>query len=190
MEHFYQNIGEPWFGSQKLYSQAVSRCADGAHFVEVGSWKGRSACYMAVEIINSQKNILFECVDTWNGSEEHINPASPFFEKEILQDSNYLFNTFKLNILPVSDTIRPIRMSSIDASKNYFDRSLDFVFIDASHEYENVISDILHWLPKVKRGGILSGDDFSDNWPGVKRAVQEILHTDFKLQDCTWVYYK
>ena len=42
-----------------------------AHFVEIGSYKGRSSSYMAVEIVNSGKSITFDCVDTWKGSEEH-----------------------------------------------------------------------------------------------------------------------
>ena len=42
-----------------------------AHFVEVGSYKGRSTSFMAVEIANSGKQIKFDCVDTWEGSPEH-----------------------------------------------------------------------------------------------------------------------
>ena len=47
------------------------------------------------------------------------------------------------------------------------DHSLDFVFLDASHEYKDVKDDIEHWLPKVKIGGTLGGDDM--NWKGVGR---------------------
>ena len=49
----------------------VGRFESGAHFVEVGTFLGKSAIYMAVEIINSGKNIKFDCVDHWLGSEEH-----------------------------------------------------------------------------------------------------------------------
>jgi predicted O-methyltransferase YrrM len=52
---------------------------------------------------------------------------------------------------------------------NYF----DFVFIDASHDYANVKSDIETWMPKVKPGGILGGDDYHDSWKGVFKAVDE-----------------
>ena len=51
MEHFYQSVGEEnWFDYQELYSSMVNHFCDGAHFVEVGSWKGRSAAFMGVEI--------------------------------------------------------------------------------------------------------------------------------------------
>ena len=74
MEHFYQNLsGENWFTYPNLYKEMVEKCsADStSHFVEVGSWKGRSASFMGVEIINSNKIIKFDCVDTWKGSIEH-----------------------------------------------------------------------------------------------------------------------
>ena len=55
MEHFYQRI-QGWFDFQNIYSNAVSTApTEGAHFVEIGSWKGTSAAYMAVEIANSRK---------------------------------------------------------------------------------------------------------------------------------------
>ena len=60
MEHFYQNIGEDWMDYQSLYSEMVNHFTDNSHFVEIGSWKGRSASYMAVEIFNSRKNIKFD----------------------------------------------------------------------------------------------------------------------------------
>jgi hypothetical protein len=49
------------------------------------------------------------------------------------------------------------------------------VYIDASHEYEYVKQDILNWLPKVKLGGIICGDDYTRGWPGVVLAVNEIF---------------
>jgi len=69
--------------------------------------------------------------------------------------------------------INPIRTTSIEASKLYEDNSLDFVFIDASHKYVDVKDDIKSWLPKVRKGGILAGDDII--WGGVEKAVKELL---------------
>lgn len=68
-------------------------------------------------------------------------------------------------------------LSESDAAANMFpDKSVDFVFIDACHEYEYVYADIKSWLPKVKKGGILSGHDYHpDGSPGVVKAVDEIF---------------
>jgi predicted O-methyltransferase YrrM len=51
----------------------------------------------------------------------------------------------------------------------------DFVFIDADHSYPSVKADILAWVPKVCRGGILAGHDYDPAWPGVVQAVDEIF---------------
>lgn len=162
MDHFYQNI-KGWFWFRTVYEQAVAEARDGAHFVEVGSWKGRSAAFMAVEIVNSGKKIRFDCVDTWRGSEDMQNLP------EVINDT--LYDEFLGNIAPVRKYVKPIRMASIEAAKRYRDSSLDFVFIDAGHEYENVKSDIIAWWPKVSSGGVLAGDDYG--WAGVTEAVKE-----------------
>jgi hypothetical protein len=171
MEHFYQNIGENWFSYPGLYSVMVREFPSGSHFVEVGSWRGRSAAYMAVEIINSGKSILFDCVDTWNGSQEHLDPSSGWFVKELIEDPDYLWKDFNNNISPVKEVIKPIRMTSLEASQLYEDESLDFVFIDASHEYQDVLDDITSWIKKVKIGGVLAGHDIS--YYEVQNAVAE-----------------
>lgn len=166
MEHFYFDIGENWFNYQDLYKEAIYKYGSGSHFVEVGSWKGRSSVFMAVEIINSGFDIQFDCVDTWSGSVEHQNLYSIV--------NNTLYKEFMLNIKPVKKYINPIRTTSVEASSFYDDLSLDFVFIDASHEYEDVKADILAWLPKIKKGGTIAGHDYHI-FDGVKKAVDEFF---------------
>ena len=151
MEHFYQNIGEDWMDFQELYSEMVNYFPDNSHFVEVGSWKGRSASYMSVEILNSKKRIQFDCVDTWLGSVEHTDPNSLFFVEELINDKDWLYYQFLNNTRPVCDIINPVRSSSLESVNLYENRSLDFVFIDASHEYDDVKKDILAWYPKLKK---------------------------------------
>jgi hypothetical protein len=168
MEHFYYNIGENWFTYQHFYTAVVNEFNDGAHFVEVGSWKGRSAAYMGVEIHNSNKKIKFDCVDTWRGSANEPN-----HQNDPLVVADKLFEEFLKNTKPVEHVITPIRKNSVNASKLYKDNTLDFVFIDACHLYECVKEDILSWLPKVKIGGIIAGHDIAS--PDVKKAVKEMI---------------
>jgi cephalosporin hydroxylase len=179
MEHFYHTVGEDWFTYPDLYSKMAEYFPDHAHFVEVGSWKGRSAAYMAVEIFNSGKVIKFDCIDTWDGSDEHVNPESPSFNPDIVSDPNWLFLTFLKNISPVRHIINPVRTTSIEAASRYLDRSLDFVFIDAAHDYDNVKADIEAWFAKVKKGGYIGGHDYSESWLGVVNAVNEFLSNSF-----------
>ena len=48
----------------------------------------------------------------------------------------------------------------MDAVKDFPDRSLDFVYIDANHDVRHVIEDIEEWSKKIKKGGIISGHDY------------------------------
>lgn len=176
MEHFFSSINvEGWFTYPYLYKKMVNYAPENAHFVEVGSWKGASAACMAVEIINSGKKIKFDCVDTWRGSDEHSLNS--------IDQQEELYLTFLKNTEPVRNYITAYRTFSTKAAVLYKDESLDFVFIDAAHDYENVLADIKAWYPKVKRGGIIAGHDYNpdsdtEGWVGVKKAVHEFFKTN------------
>jgi hypothetical protein len=194
MEHFYNTIGEDWFTYQELYSNMVDYFPDNALFVEIGSWKGRSTSYMAVEIHNSEKNIKFDCVDTWDGSEEHSDPNSCWFQPELVNDKNWLYRIFLENNKPVNHIINPIRTTSLEAAQYYKNRSIDFVFIDAAHDYENVKADLNAWYPKVKKGGFIGGHDYP-GFSGVVLAVNEFFMTErgnaaLNLKDNYWWHKK
>jgi hypothetical protein len=47
---------------------------------------------------------------------------------------------------------------------------IDWVFLDAAHDYESVRADIAAWSPLCT---ILGGHDFCAGWPGVVQAVTE-----------------
>lgn len=53
------------------------------------------------------------------------------------------------------------------------ERKVDFVYIDAGHEYEDAKMDIATWWPLVSDRGILAGHDYDKTHPGVQQAVQE-----------------
>lgn len=178
MKHFYKGI-QGWFGAKELYRAIVRSSTDGAIVVEIGAWKGQSAAFMAVEIINSSKDINFHVIDTWKGSAEHWDQKSPSFEPVLLEKGT-IFPLFKQNLARVWNKIKPIQSASLEAVKQFNDESLDFVYIDAAHDYENVKADIMAWLPKVKKTGIIAGDDYG--WGGVAKAVNEIFEGRFIVE--------
>lgn len=170
MEHYDTgNFGENWFNYSSFYKKIIE-LYDNAHFVEIGCWKGRSASFMCVEIIKNNKNIKFDCIDTWKGSSEHQHLS------EVQNDK--IYDIFLENMKPVENYYTSIRSKSVDASTLYEDQSLDFVFIDGDHSYDAVINDISSWFPKIKSGGILAGHDYPV-FDEVTNAVNKLICKDF-----------
>lgn len=182
MEHFYQHI-EGWFSFQPFYERMVREASSPAKFVEVGTWLGRSAAFLAVEIANSGKAIILDVVDTWQG-----NKDQPWMMEQAREID--LFSSFWQNMVwgkvAATGIVRPIMVESVRAARLYEDGELDLVFIDAGHTYDCVSADILAWMPKVKKGGYIGGDDFDpETDPSVCIAVSELV-PGFQVEGRTW----
>lgn len=182
MNHFYQNI-HGWFNYEQVYSDIINISPDPAKFVEIGVWQGKSVCFAAVEIINRNRNITIDAVDTWRGT---FNQPELINNELVVEDK--LYDIFLENIKPVSHIIKPVRMDSVSAAYTYPDQSLDFVYIDAAHDYESVKADINAWFPKVKTGGFIGGHDYGNNDQpdgGVLKAVHERFNV-FMVYNPLW----
>lgn len=73
------------------------------------------------------------------------------------------------------------RGESVTAASLMAPRGLDFVYIDAAHDYESVAADLVAWAGCVRPGGLLMGHDYYDGLRhghayGVRRAVREFCH--------------
>jgi hypothetical protein len=97
-----------------------------------------------------------------------------------------LFSNYKL-----------LRMTFDEAYDLFEDESLDFIYIDGyAHNGEEGGQTIFNWSKKVKIGGVISGDDYHDDWPLVKEAVNEfvkssgfILNLTSKIEDNPYCNY-
>ncbi len=185
-----------WFDFSGLYSHLAFHAPQNATIVEVGSWLGKSVCYLAREAKNYDKAVAIYAVDTWRGT-----PGDAAHQSLINQAGgpNALFEAFKTNIRAggVDDIITPLRMSSVEASARFENESLDMVFIDASHQYADVMDDLRAWYPKVKPGGIIAGHDYapghSESDVGVVRAVNEFFAykgIEARTAGRTWLHRK
>jgi len=66
-----------------------------------------------------------------------------------------------------------IRKPSMEAVRDIPDKSLDFIYIDAMHEFDPVMLDLILWSDKIRPGGMVAGHDYSEPnwWNGVMSAV-------------------
>lgn len=189
MEHYYNNIVN-WFNFQDIYSEMVSNASDGDHFVELGVWRGGSSAFMGVEIYNSKKKIKFDAIDSYDSINNFADSAN---QQLVSSDElSKIYEEAKLNLKPLIDLgiINLIKGFTTDIVKNYEDESLDFCFIDASHDYESVKRDIIDWLPKIKNGGTLAGHDYDEYHAECHKAVNDVLGKENVVMIGTSFVYK
>ena len=168
---------EGWFNHQAAYDYLLANMPKDGTFVELGAWLGKSSSYLC-DKATGQDIII---VDTWKGSPNELTTTHK------LANEQDIYELFVENM--GERKYKAIKATSKAAARKFKAESLDVVFIDLTHTYEAVKEDIKLWLPKVKKGGYIAGDDYHENWKGVIQAVDELLpHATF-IDDC-WIYQK
>jgi len=157
--------GPNWFSGANIYRRFVASVTMPAVAVELGAWKGRSACCMGAEIARSGRPIRFFAVDHWQGS---AGEAPHEQDEDVRADR--LYEIFLENIAPLAAFVKPIRSDTVAAAKRFEDGSVDFLYVDASHTYAGVLADLVAWYPKAKVGGVIAGDD----WCFVTNGEREV----------------
>ena len=160
------NLNPQMFGMTHLigtvgsYVQGIEK----PKMLEIGSFMGESTLLFA----------SMGCFD-----EIHcIEPFSGDFDeyKEYGDDWGVIKREFWTNTRHFKDKIHLYKDFSYNMVDKFENESFDFIYIDARHEYENVKLDLMDYLPKVKKGGSIGGHDYSKEFSGVQRAVNEMCN--------------
>jgi len=182
MEHFYQNI-QGWANCTGYYHKMARELPDYCKVVEVGVWKGQSLFYLAVELHNQGKHCELYAVDTWEGSKEHAERIKKEGSPEDVFD--FFLNKWESEFVKIIK----VKKTSLQAAEDFKNAGMTFhqVFIDANHTYEAVKQDIMVWVLCLNSTGIMAGDDYHSSWPGVMKAVQEVIPADrLKVEGVIW----
>jgi len=131
---------------------------------EIGVYRGQHAREM-LELLDIKTLIL---VDPWKDYKEYNDVKIKKQVEGAYHDAKELLKEWDEKAM-----LHWIRNFSVEASEEVPDNSLDFVYIDGSHQHPFVIEDTKHWVPKVKEGGFVGGHDYIDKFPGVRKAVDE-----------------
>jgi lipopolysaccharide biosynthesis glycosyltransferase/cephalosporin hydroxylase len=128
---------------ESVCENVVSTVAKG-HVVEVGTYLGKSACFLAELVKNSGKQITIDTIDNYQRSDISRDlTISNLKQAEVLEWVNVIENDVN------------------EAAQSYTEASLDLILLDADHNYSSVIDSLNHWYPKLKPGGTLAGVDYS-----------------------------
>ena len=133
--------------------------------VEVGVDRG----LFSEVLCKDNPNLQLYGVDPWNSSA--FAEGNPFRIEQAAYDTYY--QEAKARLAPYNCTI--VKKTSMEALADFEDNSLDFVYIDANHDFLNFTQDLHEWYKKVKIGGIISGHDYAfysyRKFNHVKRAL-------------------
>jgi glycosyltransferase involved in cell wall biosynthesis len=156
-----------------IEGDALAKYSEGKDCLEIGSFKGKSANYIAPKA----KSLV--CIDPFRADD---GGQSQYIDYTTLQE--FLANTKKFtNIIPVIG-------KSEDVYKQFKDGQFDMMFIDGMHDYDSVVSDIEKYWPKLKLGGHMCFHDYQKDWTGVIKAVDEYFIRPDAIYDSIAVVQK
>lgn len=167
------------------------RCYDsgGRRSLEIGSFHGKSTAILAQFF-----DVVF-AVDLWGNVDNGIGSYYDIGQHHFI---SFIKNMVKLKLI---DHVVPI-VGTSSVLDHLSPLNVDFVYIDASHYYEDVKKDINSVLPHVNSGGWIVGDDYkrpgfgyppfdpnhphhgkNDPWSGVARSFDEFIssHSEFNV---------
>ncbi len=140
--------------------------------VEIGSFKGKSTCYLA-RGIKAGPGGRIAAVDHFRGSPEH-QPQGTHPDQDIATSGSTL-EAFKRNIAAagVSDIVDVHAGSSAEIGANWRD-PIRILFIDGDHSYEASSQDFIVWSPRLAIHGLLVLHDIG-TYEGVTNLYNQIL---------------
>ena len=146
-------------GQEKFLFDKVKSLPDGALILEIGSERGRSTTAMAFACVGSRKRIY--SIDTFCGNDSLMELTKDFIEEWRANLAKNGLDGFVTPVKGYSYDVLPVWQGPTQ---------FDFTFIDASHEYVDVLKDFQLVYPMIKQGGWMAFHDVEPGWPGPWRA--------------------
>ena len=161
-----------WHGDSNLFHKLIDE-NNPTIIIEIGTWLGLSAINMASYCKQKGYNTKVYCVDTWLGNYEWHTSDDPQVNMRLRNGYPQVYYQFLSNVIHsgVQDIITPFPNTSSIMSK-YFkqhDVKSELIYIDASHEYFDVLRDLECYYELLSENGVIFGDDYQ--WGGVREAV-------------------
>jgi predicted O-methyltransferase YrrM len=139
--------------------------------VEVGSYRGKSACYLATGAKAGNGAHVY-AVDLWTVGGQRDKHGGYGIKAPYSKPETFHAFLSQIELAGVADRVSPITSSSQDAARDWR-KPIGLLFIDAEHSYEACLADIDAWSQHIVPGGWIALHDYSSHFPGVKRAAAE-----------------
>ena len=128
--------------------------------IEVGLLRGTSFCAL-LQLCDNIKEL--HGVDNWLPYDDYLGSedGTPVYSiPEVECKINEAITKISVQYCEGSERAHIHHMDSNDCANMFEDEYFDFVFLDTYLTYQQAISDLETWYPKVKRGGLFTGHDY------------------------------
>jgi hypothetical protein len=158
--------------------------------IEVGTWLGASAIHMATHCKKVGLPATIWCVDTWLGAEEFWYSDTKDRDLRMRHGYPQVYFNFLANVVQhgCQDMIIPVPCTSSIAARVLKAQGVvaDLIYIDGSHHHDDVRSDIRSYIPLLRPGGVLFGDDCEQF--SVRTALVEELCDYWDQKGPHWIW--
>ena len=166
-----------WFsGDNKKVFGSILKNSKCKTIVELGAWLGKSTRWF----LDRPTTEVVYTIDTWEGSKEHEG-------QEILR---HVYSKFLVNCWDYQERLFHIKDTTLNGLDFLKAEQVepDFIYVDASHEYEDVLCDLekaYSLFPKA----ILTGDDWNwKNWDEGKQKTVKLATQEFARRHRFGIY--
>lgn len=154
----------------------AARVPEGQCIVELGSNRGKSACFLAAGS-KAGARVPVHCVDLWTDGGQRAEYGHLGFADQRTKD------TFDRQIAEtrVKGMIVEHQGDTVTTGEQWTGPPVGLLHVDADHHYESVRADTLAWLPHLAPGAWICWHDYTKHEPtctqfdGVVRFVDEFL---------------
>ncbi len=141
----------------------------------IGSELGVAEGNFSRDLLEAGIDKLF-LVDVWNHLPKVKGDGN---SPQAWHNQNY--DQTKAKVKPYYDKVTFLRGRTVDMADKVEDESLSLLYIDADHSYQGVMNDLVTWVPKVVKGGVVALHDYENENYGVKEAVQEFCKGKYQI---------
>jgi predicted O-methyltransferase YrrM len=149
-----------WFSeAEKIWPLFIPLLPARKSFLEIGSFEGRSMVWTAENMV--EHGGFIDCIDTWEGGEEHVAAGEDMSSVEELFDHNRMLVEIK-NRVEVNKykgtSVQHLAHWLIENPEDH--PTFDFIYIDGSHKAKDVLTDACMAWHLLKPEGVLVFDDY------------------------------
>lgn len=140
---------------------------DGQSIVEIGAYKGKSTCYLA-EGSRDGAHVPVHSVDLWD-TDGNPSGRHKFAAPETREAWREQVASQRL-----SSIAHPHQMAGHEYAAKYRGNPVGLLFIDGSHERDDVVRDFEAWREHLAPGAVVVFDDYTGRNTGVAEAVAQL----------------